>query len=317
MGLFNRNKEKKKVETEKLQDEMDQVKSEDNEKEVMADENSSEAATTERAQAAPHVRGKKEERFTFMVEEIKTNEAGGVIVRGFANGRIKTGDWFYIYHPALPHAVLKADFIELAPGELSYYAENQQASIGLQNITKESLPIFTVFSNIESKPEVDINKPIENPNLLGILSQHQKFKDNPDYLNLLIYLVVHSNYLMAVYFSEEPEVGEDGKAVLKSKTTIGFPCISLDEKVSAVPAFTDWVALTNWKNVFNEEHPPKTIIHNFSEVAAISLNGNQGIAINPFGTSPIFFSNDMIKKVMSLEAYQREFGPKKENETTN
>lgn len=308
MGLFNRNKGKKQEESDQITQDMKRTEKATKEENIASKEDSLEAATTEHAKSLPHTGEQQDGRFTFMVEEIKSNEAGGVIVTGFVEGKIKTGDWFYIYHPSLPNATLKADFIEITPGEFTYYAENERASIGIQNIAKEHLPIFTVFSNIKAQTVIDVNQPIENPNLLGLLGQHPKFKDNPNYLNLLVFLAVHSNYLMAVYFKEEPELNEDGKVEFKKDTSIGFPCIPLQDGKRAVPAFTDWPAMTKWKGLFNEQHPPKTIIHRFSDIATISLNGNNGIAINPFGSSPIFLSNDMIRNIMSLDAYQKEFG---------
>ena len=73
------------------------------------------------------------------------------------------------------------------------------------------------------------------------------------------------------------------------------------------PLFTDWKELREWKGVFDDNHPPKTMIFTFPSVLSMLKENHTGLLINGFGKSPLVIPMAMIEKITSLDAYQREF----------
>ena len=79
---------------------------------------------------------------------------------------------------------------------------------------------------------------------------------------------------------------------------------------NAFTIFTDWMALANWKNLFDEQHPPKAIIMRFPDVVNVS-NGNS-VVLNPYGPTTVVLPAEVVKKITMLEGYKQEFGAKEE-----
>lgn len=247
-------------------------------------------------------------RFTFMVEDVFSIKEQGIIVVGFVKGRVSVGDAYYLYHPSEPIGVGMIEGMESAPRQMCSTAENQHVAIKIGNMKKENVPCFTVLSSIRPQTLIDVNKAVENPQLLGLMSGYDRFCENVGYMNILIYQIVHAKFLLAMYVDKELDQNDNGIVTFNENTTIGFPTVTSNDNKSAVPVFTDWTALAKWTNVFSEQHLPKTAINSFQDVVCISSNGNDGIVINPFGKNPIFLSNDMITKIVNAEGYRKEFG---------
>lgn len=247
-------------------------------------------------------------RFTFMAEDIFSLTGQGIVVVGFVVGKITTGDAYYMYHPSKTITVGMIEGIENGPGHLCTTAENQNVAIKMGNMNKEDIPVFTVLSSIRPQTQTDVNKAVENPDLLGLMTGYGRFSSNIDYLNILIYRIAHAKFLMAMYLDNEPIQNDDGTVTLNEGTTIGFPSLTSNDNTSAMPIFTDWNELGKWTTVFDEQHPPKTAINSFQDAVRICADNNDGVVINPFGKTPIFLSNSMITKIMNSDGYKREFG---------
>ena len=80
----------------------------------------------------------------------------------------------------------------------------------------------------------------------------------------------------------------------------------MDSNKSVFTVFTDWLALANWKNLFDETHPPKAIIMRFPDV--LNVSKDNGVIINAFGPTSIYLPNEVMQKITSLEGYKQEFG---------
>lgn len=247
-------------------------------------------------------------RFTFLAEQIFSIRQIGMVAVGRVSGKVCGGDSVYLYHPEVPLTAAKIDKIELAPGKAAKEAENCQAALYFENMKPENIRKYTVISNIRGNQGADLNEAVENPQLRGLLCGYTQFGNDPDYRNLLNYSIAHARFLMAVYVDREPTQNGDGTATFTAGATMSFPLVSNTDGTSAVPVFTDWETLGKWQNVFDETHPPKTVVQTFGGVAAISFNGNDGIVVNPFDETPLFCSNDFLKKIMDSEGYKREFG---------
>lgn len=255
--------------------------------------------------------------FVLLVEDIIESEGSmDVMAVGFVHGEIKVTDVVYIIQPAGKISLSSVESIEVIETESKRSvstAKEQRIGIRFSNIkNKEALPKLTVLTNIRPQTVVDANTGVQNPQLLGLLYEYTKMREsnNTDYLNLLIFSVCRSRYIVPVHLDNEPVKGDDGKAVFTKGTKISFPTLRhpQNEKLPVLPLFTDWEALGRWKNVFDQKHPPKTMILNFPDAVKISTKGSQGIAVNPFGPMSLMLPPDMIKMITNTAGYKRDFG---------
>ena len=129
-----------------------------------------------------------------------------------------------------------------------------------------------------------------------------------NYLNLLIYVLVHTNYVVPVHLDESVREKVENIAQLKDKSVLRFPSLQNhnDPNLRVFPVFTDSVALDNWKTIFNEEHPKYTMLLKFNEI--LQICNKTGIVINPFGPVPIPLTPEQIQQIVNLEGYKSEFG---------
>ena len=95
------------------------------------------------------------------------------------------------------------------------------------------------------------------------------------------------------------------------------PLVANDKNGSkAVPVFTDMVSFNRWINVFDKQKG-MVVPNSFQVMSGVSLNGNNGIVINPFNLDHIFIPNDLIKNIMNTDGYKQEFGPKQAGNSNN
>lgn len=250
-------------------------------------------------------------RFTFVVEDtFQLLHDQGIVVVGFLHGEAKVGDAAYIMLSNNEIILTEIHGMEAGPNKIVQSAENQNLGLLFRDIKKkEDIPKLSVITSIRPQNTIDVNQSIENPQLLGLSFEYPSLNENSYYINLLIYVICHSNYLAAMYLDTQPQNNGDGTVTFTQNTTMGFPSLKdpEDETKSVIPVFTDWVALANWKNVFDETHPPKTLILRFPDAVSMCKDSFSGIVINPFGPVPIFLSKKMIEKITSMEGYQQEF----------
>lgn len=140
---------------------------------------------------------------------------------------------------------------------------------------------------------VDVSKPITNPKLLELMKQRTEIMkaNDKDGFNRIMNeiaqeLCMNANLLAPVHFSKQPEIGENGKAVVKEDTTIGFYLLTGNENTRWHPVFTDWEELVKLKT--NEEHP-QTMVMTFDDLSGM-IGKNEAVAgfvVNPFGDNLI------------------------------
>ncbi len=254
----------------------------------------------------------EDRRFTLLIEDISPlPQEQGVVIAGSLYGTLQKGDAIYIIHPMGNITTTKVDGIEVAPGQTADRAENQKITMLLKDIKSvNQVPKYTVLTSIRPQTTVDINTAVENPQLLGMSMDYPRLCKDNTYLNLLVYVLCHAHYVVPVSIDKEPENNGDGTADFRKETRMRFPSLQdpADKSRNIFPIFTDWTALANWKNLFDENHPPKSIIMRFPDVVAV-CKGN-GIVINPFGPASILLSEKMIEQIVGMEGYKQEFGEK-------
>ncbi len=240
-------------------------------------------------------------RFTMLVEDaVQLKDDAGVVVAGNLYGTLQKDDAIYLLLPNGTIALAKADGIEVGPGETADEAKNQKIALHINGIKdRNQIPRFTVLTSIRPQQEVDVNVSAENPQLLGLSMDYNRLNKDTTYMSLLIYVICHTRFVVPASADAE-EMNEN--------TPIHFPSLHDPEnKDSAMfPVFTDWNALMNWKNLFDEKHPAKSIIMRFQEV--LSVCRGSGIVINAFGPTPIILKPEVIWQIINMEGYKQEFG---------
>lgn len=131
---------------------------------------------------------------------------------------------------------------------------------------------------------VDVNKPVTNPDLVKALELMRE-ENTPGNQSRVLNEVMRAHFLAPVTITPVPKAeGEDGKAVLKEKTTIQFALLTDSGGQAFFPAFTDWEELGKWSREENRQ----TLILTFDDYAAMILDEEataQGFVINPYGDS--------------------------------
>ncbi len=299
MGLFDRFKKQ----SEKENTQAGEVVTKEKVQEAQAEEKAGKTET-----AGEEMNASK--RFTLMVEDsFLLKDDKGVVVVGNLHGSLCKGDVVYVIQPngAITRSFVEA--MEIGPGKVAEQAENEKVAIQLKDIkSKDQLPKFTVLTGIKPQTVVETDVDTENPQLLGLSMEYKEYYKDNQYMNLLIFVMVHAHYVVPV--NAESLNGEklENGADLKRNAKLHFPSLKnpIEQDRSVFPAFTDGTALANWKNLFSEKYPKQTVLLTFQEILPICRG--TGIVINPFGPIPIPLMPEQIQQIVNLEGYQKEFG---------
>lgn len=256
-------------------------------------------------------------RFLLLVEDVfQLKDNQGIVVAGTIHGTIHVNDAVYILHPGKAITLAEITGIEVAQGQLAEQATDQPIGIRISDIKdKSEIAKYSVLTSIRPQTQIDVNTAVENPYILGMSLEYPRFSKDQEYLNLLIYEIAHGHYLAPMYLNKEPEKKEDGTSVFTEGTTMGFVSIKdpQDNTKNIFPVFTDWDALSRWKDVFDENHQPKTMILQFPDCVSITKNGHTGMVINPYGPNSIYIPMNLIDSVVNSDGYKREFEQQSES----
>lgn len=142
---------------------------------------------------------------------------------------------------------------------------------------------------------IDVNKPINNPDLLQAIEE-MKRSSSSDNLDKVLNEVMAAHFLSPVTITPIPQPGENGDIILKEKTTISFYKIEDERNNSYYLAFTDWDELRKW----NSKEDIQAIVSTFDDYASMTLDENgrgEGFVINPSGAN-ICFTRSMIESLI-------------------
>ena len=260
----------------------------------------------------------QERGFTLLVEDVfNLKDNIGVVVVGTVRGVMTVGDAAYVLHPSNAITTATIGGIEVAKDEKSKVAIDQPVGLMLPGIKdKSQIAKYSVITSIRPQTVVDVNTAVENPYILGMSLEYNCFAKDPEFSSLLIYEIAHGHYLVPMHLDKEPDKNPDGTCTFKEGATMGFMSLkSNDEKGEDVfPLFTDWKALGNWKQVFDKDNPPKTMIFNFPDCVTLTKKGNEGMVINPFGPSSIYVPMSLIDSIINSEGYKKEFVEKSDTQ---
>ena len=253
-------------------------------------------------------------RFTLLVENAKQlAEEEGIMLAGILYGSLQLGDEVYMLLPNHTMRTTTVDGIEIAAGQNADKAENQRVVLQFKEIKDiNQVPRYTVITSIRPQDKPSVDTTIENPHLLGLSMDYPRLNKDPLYMNLLVFELCHAYFLVPARVAANTVRNEDGTSTFTQDTQVRFPGIPhpTDKTKSVFTIFTDWLALSNWKNLFDENHPPKAIIMRFPDV--VNVAAGNGVTLNAFGPTSIYLPAEIIQKITSLEGYRQEFANNQE-----
>lgn len=244
-------------------------------------------------------------RFTYVVEDtFQLLDNRGVVVVGKVYGKVCEGDEVYIFHP--DGAVMRAQVngMEVGPRMKASAAEDQNVALLFADIKdKKEVAKFSVVTNISPQAEADVNTAVENPYLLGLSMVYAQYYQDDAYFKLLIQESSHAHFIVPLYLDKEPEKNADGTATFREGAHMQFRFVAHPEDNTKLvfPVFTDWLALGMWKDAFDKEHPPRTLICRFQDAVALTKDSRGGIVINPYGPVSVYLPMELIERITASE----------------
>ena len=243
--------------------------------------------------------GKKEPaRFTLMAERVLPDAGERFHAEGELFGEAAVGERVTVLHRDgnISHPVLEE-------------IEGSGANTKLFFSGKEGLSLdwtYALITNIPYQIEVDVNRPIENPYLLGLTRVVFRFQQEGEFLNLFFRELVRSHYLLAVRTDGSLPEGS-GTVTLKKGMQFGIARVTLDHGEEALPVYTDWDAIRLMEAQGANGWKRETMVLHFPQLVGM-LRENEGFVINPYGPQLFYVSPDIIRSIQNSPGYQSEFG---------
>lgn len=209
------------------------------------------------------------QRFTLVVREINILSTQLCIV-GKPFGEYTPGEPLYIRRSNVP--VVKLEVSMTAPKDdmLEVYVEGCDFPEKMK---------YAVLTNVEPQGSVDVNKPVENPFLMGLAREYKESFKDPEFLNEFCYNLINAKFIVPVISEELGKKALDSDK--KVNVNVGFHMITTAKDHKVLPVFSDWGSLGAWKS-FREAKERKTLILNFDQVTDISTRNGDGFILNAF-----------------------------------
>ena len=321
MGFFDKFSKKEKNSVDELADKADKLISADNEKKS-EEKDKKEPYDVDFKDVADNVEEKKkseptekktvkkpseDERFTVLVEDaFQLKDGQGVVVGGTLHGKLHNHEVVYILHPILGSGIeVEVDGIEEGPMNMVEEASNSRVGIKFTSIKdRNQIPRYSVVTNIRPVEKPTKDEPnVESPFLLGLCREYDRLIKDGAYQSIFTFAVFSARYITPVKVDVDMINTTEAKAVLKKDSKISFKLLHKpdDNDVLALPVFTDYYELKLWKEAYEGSEQPQNFFMTFDQCAEIGLK-NGGFVINPFGSRPVFVSNDNIQHVLQMKA---------------
>ncbi len=264
-------------------------------------------------------------RFHVLIEGVTSMlDGNGSIVTGQLFGKIVKGDKVFVCMAATKPIACEVQAIEATVDERSTIvdeAEDTAVSLQLTLPDDANVKKFAIVTNIAPQEKLDPKVSIENPALAGIINGMQVHASDNVFHAAVAYWVSHARFITPIKMDIAPEINEDGVAVIKKETKIGFYMLKSTVKLAGtpegtdsmvLPLFTDWASLKNWEGLAKNGEKIHTQVLSFQDVYAMLKRGGAyaGIAINPFNKIPCTLPIPYLDTITGTPGYQAEFGPK-------
>lgn len=224
--------------------------------------------------------------YTLAIEDTFALKIGGCVVVGMVDGgTIRTGDKIYVISRGGQVLTTQVGRMEIVRRSVEKAPSGSNVGILLPNLEKAQLSPGDVISNVMPQQRVDVNQPVFNPRLKGLLAAARLKRAQEsikDITNLIFEeIATQAHFLSVIELSEEPVANGDGTATFQKDSLMRIPMISTQDDKHFYPVFTDWEEIRKWTNCPSN----KTMILDFDSYAGMVLKDDktEGIAINPFG----------------------------------
>lgn len=244
-------------------------------------------------------------RFTMLVKGCK--DEGSVLLEGDVYGTVKKEDVTVLFKDGKVSHLKIARLIDSAGNDCESVTD-AYANIGFESIDKGDDFKYALITNIDFQIESDVNKAVENPYILGLLYEYDNYYKDEDFVNLFFREMVSAHYLLPIHMSGDFK--GSGETVLKKDTKINIYGINLEGGVTALPVFTDWIALKNWADKGPANWKQETIIVRFPDILGC-LKNEGGFIINPYGPQSFYMNSENINNIVNSSGYQSQFGDAK------
>ena len=160
--------------------------------------------------------------------------------------------------------------------------------------------IFGTKNQTQKQERFDINKPVENPELLDGMQSFfaEKSEDN---LSKFINGLLKANFLVLTY-NDEMKIEQNGEnTIVKENSKLKFlNCFDSDEN-AFLPLFTDWKEVNNWLEK-QDKNIGGFVMNTFEVFEFVKdVEDYKGVIINP-GSKPWVMNNTQINNF--LEDYK-------------
>lgn len=149
---------------------------------------------------------------------------------------------------------------------------------------------------------VDVNRPVENPVLKGLLSDLSKASQEKklDIFNKVAEEVAfNAHFLLVADLGGAPlRHNDDGTAVFSRGAQIKFPMLTAQGGEKFLPLFTDWDELRKWESFSTGD--VSTIVVSFDDIYAMASKEKGPVVINPFG-DVLTLPFDMLSRIKTLK----------------
>ncbi len=142
---------------------------------------------------------------------------------------------------------------------------------------------------------IDVNKPLENPNLSALLKKFNNCDDSKrqeQQEKIAEELAMNANLLAMVNLDEAKiEHKDDHTEAFKKGSYVSFAMFQAANEIAYLAVFTDWNEI--YKNEEMKNTKVNTFILSFDDMAAITA-GKAGIVINPFSDNFIITPENVV-----------------------
>lgn len=268
-------------------------------------------------------------RFSVIIEGITTMlDGNGSIITGQLFGKIVKGDKVYVYMATVPAIECEVQAVEATiDGRSAIVDEAEDTTVSLQLTLPDDANIkkYAIISNIAPQEKLDPRVSVENPALAGIINGMTAHGTDNTFHATVAYWVSHARFITPIKMDKEPEINEQGMAVIAKDTKIGFYMLKSAVKLTGtpedkdsmvLPLFTDWTALRRWEGLVKDGQKIHTQVLTFQDVYSMLKRGDAyvGIAINPFNKIPCTLPMPYLDTITGTPGYQAEFGKKDEQD---
>lgn len=248
-------------------------------------------------------------RFAMMIEEtFPAQNKDGIVTVGKVYGTIKNGDSAYLLEP--DNQITVVNIVGLAienNKEMEPMEEAADRVVGVKVYDingKSQISKYAVLTSIKPELDVKARTGIENPYVLGLSHGYRKLGRNREYMGVMLRELLKAHLLAPIYVEGQENLSsEESLEELLAGKKVSFPALSRQgtPEVADFALFTDWIELARWKNVFNENHPAKTMVIKLTDavkmVTSQSSSHMSGIVINAFSENPVALSAEVLKEI--------------------